>query len=289
MEKSSSSSRTQPPTPRLAAHHWSLHHLPVEEAFRTAAALGYRGLDIAVGDTGHGERVSLARLAGDAGYRRDLRASADAAGVTITDFVGGVIQFPRAPAELRDEQRRNLMLFAEHAADLDLDGFTLLPGFFGETPYEEAFEDVAAELTTIVDGAARFGVRVSIEAHLESVTDTPARAARMLERVPGLTLTLDYSHFVYGGSTAEDIEPLHERTRHVHLRQAAPGALSTPVDAGTIDHRRLLASLHDTGYAGAFATEYVASPWYDQDKVDVPTENEAMRREAAALIGEIWP
>ena len=110
----------------------------------------------------------------------------------------------------------------------------------------------------------------------------------MLAAVPGLTLTLDYSHFVHAGFRQSEYEALDPHARHMHVRQAAPGRLAAPVAEGTIDYRRALTHLRDVGYHGAFTTEYVRSPWYGQDAVDTDRENEQMHGVIVALVEEIW-
>ena len=162
-----------------------------------------------------------------------------------------------------------------------------MPGFY-DTAWEPAFDLVAAELSRFVAAGADGGLAVSIEPHLDSVTDTPERTLRMLAAVPGLTLTLDYSHFVHAGFRQPEYEALDPHARHMHVRQAAPGRLAAPVAEGTIDYRRALGHLRDIGYQGAFTTEYVRSPWYGQDAVDTDRENKQMQSEIVALVEEIW-
>ena len=162
-----------------------------------------------------------------------------------------------------------------------------MPGFY-DTAWELAFDFVAAELRRFVAAGADGGLAVSIEPHLESVTDTPERTLQMLDAVPGLTLTLDYSHFVHAGFRQPEYEVLDPHARHMHVRQAAPGRLAAPVAEGTIDYRSALTHLRDVGYHGAFTTEYVRSPWYGQDAVDTERENELMQREIVELVEEIW-
>jgi sugar phosphate isomerase/epimerase len=273
--------------PAVAAHHWSFYDLEVADACDHARGLGYRGIDLAVGDLGSGPRLELEKLASARGECERIGELGKSKGLAFTDFVAAVVHLPGMTHGVRAAGLEAFQRFAEHGASMGITGVTVLPGFY-DTEWAEAFDLVAGELRRYVDAGGAGGLRVSIEPHLESVTDSPARTLQMLETVPGLTLTLDYSHFIHAGYAQSDIEPLDEHARHLHVRQAAPGRLAAPVGDGTIDHRRLLTHLHALGYAGAFTTEYVRSPWYDQDKVDTERENALIKGEIEALVDDVW-
>jgi sugar phosphate isomerase/epimerase len=277
------------PRPVLAAHHWSIFDLEVDAACAWAAQHGYAGLDLAIGDFGSGPRIDVETLAADAGACDRLAASAASRSIVFTDLVVGVIWVPGSTQRDRDSALELFARFAPRASRLGLDGVTLLPGIRGDADRDELFSLIATELRRHVAIGAEYGVGVSIEAHLESVTDTPGRTLEMLEAVPGLTLTLDYSHFIHPGFTHDDIEPLDSHARHFHIRQAAPDRLAIEVDRGTIDHARLVAHLATIGYRGSLATEYVDSEWYDQNLVDTVAENAAMRDEIAHHLDVHWP
>lgn len=275
--------------PLLAAHHWSFFDLEVPDACRWAADHGYAGLDLAIGDLGTGPRIDLAELADSPAACDRLAASAADVGIAYTDLVAGVIWWSGSTDAMRDEARALFARFVVNAHRLSLDGVTLLPGIRGDADRQELFALTANELRRYVAIGADCGLAVSIEAHLESVTDTPERTLAMLDAVPGLTLTLDYSHFIHPGFSQDDIESLNAHARHFHIRQAAPGRLAIEVAAGVIDHRRLIGELAATGFTGSLAMEYVASEWYEQNLVDTVAENAAMRDEVAALLDELWP
>lgn len=273
--------------PIVAAHHWSFHDLEVGAACDHAVDLGYHGIDLAVGDLGTGPRLELDRLADDPAACRRIAELGASRGITFTDFVAAVIHVPGLTADMRSANLETFRRFAGHGRTMGVVGVTVLPGFY-DTEWDEAFALVANELRHYVAAGADGGLAVSIEPHLESVTDTPARTLCMLAEVPGLTLTLDYSHFVHAGFGPSDYEALDPYARHMHVRQAAPDHLAAPVDEGVIDYRRALAHLATLGYTGAFTTEYVASPWYQQDAVDSVVENRVMKREIDALVAEVW-
>jgi sugar phosphate isomerase/epimerase len=274
--------------PIVAAHHWSIFDLEVPAACAWAAEHGYGGLDLAVGDFGSGPRIELDVLARDGAECERLADAAAAAGVTFTDLVASVVYMPGMTA---DDRRRGLEQFAAfvpNASRLGLDGVTVLPGLRGDTDRAELFALTVEDLRRYVAIGAEHELAVSIEAHVESVTDSPEATLEMLAAVPGLTLTLDYSHFIHGGFTQDEIEPLNGHARHFHIRQAAPGRLAIEVSHGVIDHRRLVTDLAARGYSGSLTTEYVDAEWYGQNLVDSRVENAAMQAEIVGLLGELW-
>jgi sugar phosphate isomerase/epimerase len=165
----------------------------------------------------------------------------------------------------------------ELAGHLGSPGVTILPGTVhdGESP-QRALERSATELHKRVRLAEDAGLLLSIEPHHGSVTDTPTRALDLLERVPGLRLTLDYGHFTVAGSSDEEIEPLVPHARHVQCRGAAPGVLQASMRANTIDFARQVAALRAAGYSGYLACEYVWAEWMECNRVDNLTETVAL-------------
>ena len=56
----------------------------------------------------------------------------------------------------------------------------------------------------------------------------------LVQNVPGLTLTLDYTHFTRAGLPDSAIEPLVAHASHFHARGARRGARVPVRDEGTI-------------------------------------------------------
>jgi len=94
----------------------------------------------------------------------------------------------------------------------------------------------------VAEGAGR-GLRVRIEPHIESVTWRPELVVRMVEAVPGLTLTLGHSHFIFHALPYEQIATMHPYGTHWHARQARPGSAQSPGHEGQIDFARIVADL----------------------------------------------
>lgn len=227
-----------------------------------------------------------------AGWAGRLRERCEARGLAISDVFAQPDSFEDRAVNHPDpaEQERSAAFFRnalDFARRLGSPGLTLLPGVvFGAEGREQAAKRAAEGLRWRVAEAATAGVAVSVEPHIGSIIDTPARAAELLDLTPGLTLTLDYGHFVAGGADEETIEPLLPRARHVQCRGGAPGRLQASMSASTIDFPRMTRKLAATGYARYLACEYVWAEWQGCNEVDNLTETVALRDILAAALAE---
>ncbi len=179
---------------------------------------------------------------------------------------------------VRERYRARWRAFFRFAAEIGLDGVTLSPGRYwpGESP-KASFDHAAGELRWAVNEGDKHGLKVRIEPHIESVTWRPELVLDMLEAVPGLTLTLDHSHFTFHALPFEHISVLHPHATHWHARQARPGKAQCRVGEGRIDFPRIVRELQTESYDGVICLEYVHGAWLDQDNVDCLTETVALR------------
>ena len=178
----------------------------------------------------------------------------------------------------------------EFASRLRSPGITILPGidWEHETP-EESLGRAALELGRRVEAARARGVRLSIEPHLGSVAPTPARALALLERVPGLELTLDYSHFVYQGIAESEVEALAPFARHCHVRGARQSRMQAPLRESSIDFERMVDVLGGTDYDGFLGLEYVWLDWEHCNECDNLSETILLRdRLREKFAGRQW-
>jgi sugar phosphate isomerase/epimerase len=112
-----------------------------------------------------------------------------------------------------------------------------------------------------VELARQYDITFSVEAHVGSLAPNPREAERLVHGVPGLTLTLDYTHFTRIGLADTEIEPLVRDATHFHVRGACEGRLQTGFNANTIDYARVLQVMRDSGYRGYLGIEYVWIDW----------------------------
>ena len=183
------------------------------------------------------------------------------------DFVPYAINHPdsRRRRKARDWFQKSL----DYAGTLSCPHITILPGVtFHGVSRSESLKQAYDELAWRVDVSRASGVTFSIEAHVGSIVSRPKSVLALLEKVPGLTLTLDYTHFTKLGIPDSEIEPLLPHTTHFHARGARKGRLQTSFDNNEIDYKRITHKLQKYDYRGYIGIEYVWIDWEHCNEVD---------------------
>lgn len=124
------------------------------------------------------------------------------------------------------------------------------------------------ELAWRVERARQQGMPFGVEPAIGTIVPRPKSALRLIDDVPGLTYTLDYSHFTRVGVTDREVEPLIQHASHFHVRGARKGALQATFDDNTIDFKRIMRVMKQTGYRGYLCLEYVWTVWENCNQVD---------------------
>jgi sugar phosphate isomerase/epimerase len=273
--------------PILSTHSWSYAGQTLESMMKTVSDAGYAGIDLGSGELGRAAGLKVEAVLANAMKADEIKRLANQFQLRLNDYFAWL---PHAvnttsPTE-RAENRDAFTELVPRLLNAGVHGITLSPGGFEEDRWAASFETTAAALRELV-GIADGRLPVRIEAHVESVTDTPERTLAMLDAVPDLTLTHDYSHYVVQGIAEAEIEPLTTFATHFHIHQAREGVLAERVVDGTIDVPRLLKRLLDQRYAGGLTVEYVSSPWRGQDVVDSTVENAAMFAQVKSVLAEL--
>jgi sugar phosphate isomerase/epimerase len=222
---------------------------------------------------------------GSAGRRGDVRARLEHAGLEVADvfLILGLEGFEELainhpdPA-VRSEALAYFVATVAFARLLGAPGVSVLPGmeFDGVEP-DAGLRLAADELQRRAELAGEAGLALSFEPHYQSIVERPEDVQRLLELAPDAALALDYSHFVFQGVAQADVDALIPHARHVHLRQAAPGAMQLPTHAGVIDFACLVEQLDAAGYDGYLTLEYQCEEWLDCNRVDCISETAALR------------
>jgi sugar phosphate isomerase/epimerase len=89
------------------------------------------------------------------------------------------------------------------------------------------------------------------------VTEDPYAAAGLCERVPGLGLTFDPSHYLAGPHQAKSFEQVYPYVRHVHLRDTGrgPNQFQVRVGQGEVEYGRIVSQLSRNGYERALTVD----------------------------------
>jgi len=161
----------------------------------------------------------------------------------------------------------------EFAVRCNAKHLTLLPGVpFESEDLEESMKRAAEELLWRTEAASKLGIVLAVEPHVGSMIATPELARRLIAVVPGLTLTVDYSHFAVQGISHDEIEPLFALASHFHLRGACKGRLQTSLKENTVDFPRVMAGVGKRSYGGYIALEYIWTEWMHCNEVDNVSE-----------------
>ncbi len=261
---------------KMALASWSFPHCTLNECADIAKALGVPALDIGVD-----YRAAIDRSA--------LLSAPERAGRALRDLNIDMPCFYYRFGDALDE--RNLAAPENHAANAEdfkkvvafcaaagIGRIFLLPGVVnpGQT-VATALEASATGLNRLLPIAQEVGITLTIEAHVRSFAESPQVALALLRQVPGLKLTLDYSHFVCLGFRQEDIDPLAPHAAHMHLRQAKPGELQAKFEYGTINFPALIGTLRSVRYDGYLVLENVHQDYMNTRYDDVLSEIIQMR------------
>jgi sugar phosphate isomerase/epimerase len=202
------------------------------------------------------------------------------------DFTPFAINQP--DARRRRKARDWFLRTLQYADAVGCDHVTTLPGVvFAEEGRAASLARSVDELGWRVEESRAAGLVFGIEAHVGSIATTPEETADLVQRVPGLTLTLDYTHFTRAGISDRNIERLVPHASHVHMRGACRGRLQCNLQQNTIDFPRMLAAMKQAGYRRWIGVEYIWIDWEHCNESDTISETlqlrDLLRRTAAKL------
>ncbi|MBY0528330.1 MAG: sugar phosphate isomerase/epimerase [Gemmataceae bacterium] len=100
-------------------------------------------------------------------------------------------------------------------------------------------------LTPLVKLAEAEGVTLTLETRIGTLTESPGTAVELCERVAGLGLTLDPSHYIAGPNQAKSYDAVFPFVRHVRLRDSgrSPEQFQLRVGQGEIEYGRIVTQL----------------------------------------------
>ena len=268
---------------RLATADYSFPKLEWEQTLRLARDIGMQAMDLGLfAGRSHLDPDEVLSKPAEAAARVStaLRANdldiADVFGQPGRVFEENAVNHPDPAVRRRAEEFFYRIL--DFAARCNARHLTLLPGVhFAQETYDDSLKRCAEELAWRTTAAAKSGIAFAVEAHIGSIVPTPARAKRLLESVPGLTLTLDYTHFTYQGLPDDEIEPLLSHASHFHARGACQGKLQASLKENTIDYGRVLRAMKGVNYSGFVVLEYVWVDWMGCNEVDNLSETILLR------------
>lgn len=119
--------------------------------------------------------------------------------------------------------------------------------------------DQVAKLKVIHRIAADHGVRLTLETHINQITELPADAERICREIPGLGLTLDPSHYYAGPNQGKSIDGVLPYVMNTGFRAGGmtPAELQIKWGEGPIDFAAIVRKLEAGGYQGYYVVEYL--------------------------------
>ncbi len=269
--------------PKLSCADFTYPLVSHEHALDVIAMLGFQGVDVGLftGRSHLRPEIELkqvgkrARLLDKKLRDRGLKP-ADIFLIPGTSFSQMAPNDP-SPA-VRRAARAQFERGIEYAVAVGGKHFSALPGVFwtGESKADSIMRS-SEELAWRAAHAARLGVTYSVEPHIGSIIPTPKAALEFVRKVPGLTLTLDYTHFTRIGMPDSEIEPLVKHASHFHCRGARKGRLQASFNKNTIDYGRVLKLMRQIGYRGYVGIEYVWQDWEHCNECDNLSETVLFR------------
>jgi sugar phosphate isomerase/epimerase len=208
---------------------------PLDRALRTIGELEFSKLDVAIHE--RGPHLKPSDVVVDVG----LAAQRIRIGPSLTPAAFNVEIEARDHEDYRSQLRAICRL-----ARMSTVSVVTIPA----APGGSGMDDEVQRLKGLVQMAECEGIVLTIATRAGTLTEYPATALELCERVPGLGITLDPSHYITGPHQGGSYDELYPYVRHVHLRDTGrgPGQFQVRVGQGEIEYGRIVAQLHRFGY-----------------------------------------
>jgi sugar phosphate isomerase/epimerase len=214
---------------------------PLEQALRIISELEFNKIDVAIHDQSlHLRPADVADDVQSAAQR--LRMGAGLAPVAFTVEID---------AE-GEEYHRQLRAVCRLARLVAVPLLTMSAG-----PADGGLDAEVQRLTALTREAAQEGVQLAVDTRTGTVTEDPDAAAALCERVPGLGLTFDPSHYLAGPHQGQPFEQVCPYVRHVHLRDTGrgPDQFQVRVGQGEVEYGRIVSQLSRNGFERALTVD----------------------------------
>lgn len=258
--------------------------LPRAKRLSLLEILGFDLVDLGLFDRNTGLRP--AQLAANPKeFTRQLKSELRRSSLRVSDVFLQIGLEPSIAAandpspRVRARNRKTFQLALDLCSALGCTHLTGLPGVHHPEVAESDSFALAQEVAAWRQHeAASAGVQYAVEPHIGSICSDIATTRAFVESVPGLTLTLDYGHFVYSGVASSEVHALLPFASHIHARGGAPNRLQATVSEDTIDFAGMVRRLCEHKYRGSICVEYVWTEWGQCNRADNVSETILLRR-----------
>jgi len=229
---------------------------PLDQALRSISDLHFQKVDLAIHE--NGAHLKPSEIAADITYHvLMLRA-------TGASFAAFHVDITTADPIVFNQQFRAVSRLARV--------LTVPVINIPTAPVGSDIEEEIKRLTLLVRLAEAEGVILTVETDREKLTASPDVAVMLCERVPGLGLTLDPSHYEMNPRVNEEYEELFPYIRHVRLRDTSPDKLQVRIGQGRLEYGKIIAMLDREDYQRALAVDI-----RDKPEPDYPIEPEVRK------------
>jgi sugar phosphate isomerase/epimerase len=257
--------------------------LPRERRFALLQLLGFEYVDIGLFEGSDGLRPGQL-LAEPKKFSRQLKRDLIHAGLRASDVFLQTGLSPEDASDndpsliVRSRNRKTFVLTLELCAELECTHLTGRPGILHKGVGEkDSLELAVEEIRWRQRVASSSGICYAIKPCARSICASVDQARSLLEAVLGLTLTVDYGHFVFQKINSRHVHTLLPRASHVHLRGGAPHRLQVPVDENEIDFNGIIRRLYKNQYRGFLAITYLRDSWKQRAQTDNVSETILLR------------
>lgn len=257
--------------------------LSLEETFQAIAEMGFRELDmLLVTGWAHLGLDELAREYAPAA--RCVERLLGKYGLAIASANAKYsVRLEDTGAEETQQRQRELDALLRFLKDFGAGRGSVQPTLTDDVDYlARTYPDFVRELVRQQDYAAERGVMLSLEPHIRSAVCTNEALHRLLDAHPGLHITYDPSHLLFGGEPMDSTGYLFPHTTLVHLRDARPNELFVPWGHGGLDLPFVMDGLKQAGYNGPVVLEYLSDRCDGGVREDLALFAQAVRRSSGA-------
>jgi sugar phosphate isomerase/epimerase len=203
--------------------------LPLERALRLMAELEFSKVDVAIGENAHLKPAEVVADIAAAALRIRIGPSLTPAAFTVELSTDSDAEFHRqlgAVCRLARATAVSLLTIPAASSGSGIDAEVV-------------------RLSHLVQMVESEGLVLCVPTRIGTLTELPNVARELCERVPGLGITLDPSHFINGPHQGASYDEVFPFVRHVHLRDTgkAPGKLQVRVGQGEVEYGRIISQL----------------------------------------------
>jgi sugar phosphate isomerase/epimerase len=219
---------------------------PLDQALRIIGELDFSKVDVAIHEKGP--------------HLRPSEVAQDVTLATQRIRIGPSLSPSAFSVEIEAEGEefiRQLRAVCRLARLSNVTTVTLPAGASGTSPEAEV-----QRLQRLVHMAQAEGVIFCVETRIGTLTESPNIAADLCDRVDGLGLTLDPSHFLAGPNQGQNYDIVFPYVRHVHLRDSGRSMdkFQVRVGQGEIEYGRIIAQLARHHYERLLTVEVLDIP-----------------------------